>query len=275
MVVVIACGITYMIVTNNNKTETKEENNNNNNNEQNNNQEEQISLSEEELKQYLSYVPNELENMTSSVYKQKITTLNTVDKNLLRNIALIISSECLNKEENNCPFDTSVEIPIKIDLFPYYENNVATKYIPLNYLNEILHKVYNYKLVNVENTVNAENIINAGGMGYIYQDGYFILVGGGSTSVKHINLIENYEANNENLIIYEYATYFDPMENKLFDYYTEKETVIDDLLENITYEEKIIILKDYLKEHKDKFTLYKHTFKKNDTGYYWYSTEVA
>ena len=30
-----------------------------------------------------------------------------------------------------------------------------------------------------------------------------------------------------------------------------------------------------LKENKTNFTEYKHTFKKSDTGYYWYSTEVV
>ena len=32
---------------------------------------------------------------------------------------------------------------------------------------------------------------------------------------------------------------------------------------------------DYIYQNSDKLTLYKNTFKKNDTGYYWYSTEVV
>ena len=266
LVVVIACGITYMIATNNNKTETKEENNGQNNN-QEENKEETITLSESELEDYVSYVPNEL-------YKQQITNINTIDKSILRNTALIISSECLYEEETNCPFDTSEGIPIKIDLFPYYENNVATSYIPLTYLNELLHKMYNYELSNLENAKSIDDIFNAGGMAYIYQDGYFLMLGGGQTTGEHINLIESYETNDKNLIMYEYAAYYDSLENKLIDYYKETETDLGGWCGNTSGEERIQILSNYLNDHKDEFTLYKHTFKKNDSRYYWYSTEI-
>ena len=267
LLIIIAVGVTYIILNNKNEEEVIEPNDKEEDNNKEEENYEQVILNDEELEKYLSYVPNEL-------YKKQIANINTIDKNILRNTALIIASECLYEEKTNCPFDTSKEIPIKIDLFPYYENNIATSYIPLTYLNEVLHEMYNYELNVVENAKSIDDVFSAGGMAYIYQDGYFLLLGGGQTTGVHINLIESYKVNDENLIIYEYVAYYDSFENTLNDYYTNKETDLNGWCGNTSGEEKKELLDNYLNDHKDEFTLYKHTFKKNNTGYYWYSTEV-
>ena len=269
LIVVIACSVTYIIATNNNNTETNEEPNN----QEGNNSEESITLSESELEEYLSYVPIDTENyLNRNVYKASVN-LDSIDKTLLRDMGIIKISNCFDND--TCPFDTSNEILIKIDLFPYYENNVTTKYIPLTYLNELLHQMYNYELTNLENASSIEDSFDAGGMSYIYQDGYFLSLTGGSSGGEHISVLDNYEATEEELVIYEYAAYYDSFENKLIDYHTTVETDLGGWCGNTTYEEKMIILQNYLEEHKTEFTLYKHTFKKNDTGYYWYQTEIT
>lgn len=267
LIVVIACGITYVIVTNNNETETNEEPNNNEN-------KEQITLSKSELEKYLSYVPIDTESyLNRNVYNQASVNLETINKTLLRDMGIIRISSCFDND--NCSFDTNNEIPINIDLFPTYEIQVSTKNIPLIYLNELLQQMYNYELTDLKNALSIEDVFDAGGMSYIYQDGYFLLLAGGPSGGEHISVLDNYEANEEELVIYEYTAYYDSSENKLIDYYTESETDLDGWCGNTTDEEKIIVLHDYLEEYKNEFTLYKHTFKKNDTGYYWYSTEIA
>ena len=83
------------------------------------------------------------------------------------------------------------------------------------------------------------------------------------SSTTLINYIDKYEANNNELIIYEYYIYKDDTSNKVCDY-------LGNCLENSSS-----IDKNYLKQHKDDFTEYKHTFKKSGNSYYWYSTEVV
>ena len=267
LLIVIAVGITYIIMNNKNNEEITEPSNNDNNQEENN--DEQITLSESELQEYLSYVPIE-DGYVHDVYQNKYTNIQNIDKAILRNMALIKASDCLYKEYT-CPYNHEKEIEIEVNYDTYSETVVTNNYIPLEYINKLLHQMYNYEI----SALKEKTILNAGGMGYIYSNEYFIMIGGGWAATEHISVLDDYNANEEELVIYEYGAYYDSFENKLYDYYTEKETDLGNLSENTSYDDKMTMLHNYLKEHKTEFTLYKHTFKKNDTGYYWYSTEIA
>lgn len=277
-ILLLACAltgtITYILMDEKDKEpEIKDPASNNedkSNNNVENNKTETIKLSEKELAEYLTYIPQDSEYADRNVYKNTKITIETVDKTLLRDYILNISSNCL--ESNSCPFDISKSITITGN-FDFTELSQNTNsYIPLTYVNKQLTKMYNYELTNLKNATSIEDEFTAGGMGYIYQNGNFILTGGGSTGGSHISLLENYNATKEELVIYEYAALysseFNGEENKydINDYYNKYSVQVTG---------KNFNFKQYLKEHKDKFTKYKHTYKKNDTGYYWYSTEVA
>ena len=272
LLVVIAVGITYIVIDKKNNPSTTKENNKANENDNKNNEEEKITLSEEELEKYISYVPNDFNN--NSVYQKNNTNINSINKDLLRDMALIEASKCLDINKSTCPFDTSRELIINIDSLRE-EQPVATSYVPLTYVNELLSKMYNYELNNIKNATNIEDKFFAGGMGYIYQDEYFILIGGGTNWKEHISLIEKYETNNNELVIYEFAAYYNEFNNKIGNYFTNEESDFGGWCGNTSKEEKNDLLINYLKEHKNKYPKYKHTFKKNRMGYYWYSTEVV
>ncbi|MCM1052366.1 MAG: hypothetical protein NC483_00090 [Ruminococcus sp.] len=63
------------------------------------------------------------------------------------------------------------------------------------------------------------------------------------------------------------------MDLAIRDCYTKEETNITTICSNSV--DVDVCAKNYFKNHKTEFTKYKHVFKKNDTGYYWYSTEVV
>ena len=140
-------------------------------------------------------------------------------------------------------------------------------------LNPILSKMYDMDIDDFNLVNNYENDIAVwNGICFQYFDnGFSYRYCAGS--IDKISIIENYEANDNELIIEEYAVGLD-VGNNLTDFYTQKE--VEDLAyTQIPKGEEINRAEEYLEEHKDEFTLYKHTFKKNDTGYYWYSTEIA
>lgn len=252
LIVVIASGITYMIATND-KTETKEENNNPEENNQEEDNEEQITLSESELKEYLSYVPD------SYVSKSAYTTENREELNNL------ILGSVLFKISNYNPGEIS-----------------------LTEVDREIQKMYNMSLNDFDLQISDNYITGCSGMGYSYTGKEFIASDAGAPNYEKIGLIEDYELINDDLIIYElpatYWEYFDGEGYYLGDYTLLKNfdgaTMNFDLIKlGIAYDETNMdnareYAYEYLQAHKDEFTLYKHTFKKNDTGYYWYSTEV-
>ncbi|MBE6154984.1 MAG: hypothetical protein E7163_05415 [Firmicutes bacterium] len=256
---VLASTVTYIVM------DKKYDNHNNNEQNENNSNNEQISLSDEELHEYLSYIPTRnIKGM--SLYEKKYTNVKTISE-----VELIeqVLSNSLCWDNNSCPFDTSIkEMPI--DNFSY----PATVYFPLTYIKSELLKMYNYDLKSIKDGVSIKDSYDANGLGYIYQNGYFKCTGGGDNSGNHINYIEKYDISNESLIIYEYAAYYDYFRTENFyDYYTDYYHYIS-IEETKSYSSYLDYLANYLKNNKNDFTQYKHTFKNNDTGYYWYSTEV-
>lgn len=254
------------------KTEIKENENNKKEEKQ-----EEIKLTEEELKEYLNYIPQG-DILSYGAYGNKKSSVDTFDKNKLLGSALLYSySEGISKNLYSTKyFDTK-------KYFKFYgEEGFETEYITKDNLNSFLKKMYNITISDIN--INDGTKIDAFGLIFCYQDKEFYLCGsGGGTTAIHV--IENYQVNDQTLIIEEVNAwmvsngagifdinnrdkyyYFD--ENGYEDYRKQNGTTING---NATYE---FDFEKYIKDNKDKFTKYKHTFLKNDTGYYWYSTEV-
>ncbi len=286
LVGVISAGATYIIMKNNDKTDIKENENKPNIKEDNNTKEEieKITLTPKELEEYLSYIPLgdylNYENLTKGAYDLKSVNINTIDKNLL--ISLIIS-----KYGSEYNFNKNKEVKVNNDIMcevgGCYEENATTKnYYPLSYLNPKIKKIYNSEITNLKNAVKVSDSLNFRGMCYYYDTGNFIPCGGGENNRLIVNYIDEYNATKEELIIYEYAveclselnTETGEENNYILNMSTNTKTNVNSITNNINdndqYQEQI---KKYLKENKSKFTKYKHTFKKSNDGYYWYSTE--
>lgn len=106
--------------------------------------------------------------------------------------------------------------------------------------------------------------------------------GGGATE-KLLSYIDSYEATSETLTIYEYNVYYKAHLGStkddsvlIQDMYTKKEeNLLNRCASNEAYEDYEKCARNYFEGHKKEFTKYKHTFKKGNTGYYWFETEIA
>ena len=254
LLIIIAVGVTYIIMDNKNNEGVVEPNNNEeqeNNNDQT--KEEQITLSESELEEYLSYVPDSYVS---------ISAYTTENKEELNNLIL---GSVLFKISNYNPGEIS-----------------------LTEVDRELQKMYNMSLNDFDLQISDDYVTGYSGMGYSYTGKEFIATDAGAPNYEKISLIEDYELIDDDLIIYElpatYWEYFDGEGYYLGDYTLLKKfdgaTINFDLIKlEISYDEKNMddareYAYEYIQTHKDEFTLYKHSFKKNDTGYYWYSTGV-
>lgn len=290
LVVVLTCEISYLAIKN--QTATKESQNSNpkeppkeeltppkepDKPEKPNQSNENITLSSKELEKYLSYVPYYYQS--DNAYVPKLKNFDSLNEDFLKIVVLNTIQECLDDDEITCPFDHSTPRTIKAEL-KYYEGDKTSNYIPLTYVNKILKENYNIELTNLKNAKNdAEDAFQVDGMKFIYEDGYFLRLNGGGKwdTGNHMSILANYTATNEELIIYEYAASYQTSDeqlnnaNFLIDYRNNKK--ID--LTNTCSENDNNCALNTLKQHQNEYTKYKHTFKKNSTGYYWTKTEVA
>ncbi len=200
------------------------------------------TLSVDELNNYLSYVPNAYQY---NAYQKANSYLSNVD-----NIYLL--SMALGQISNKCG---------QVDFNAIEADNCLTKKINKSNITNILHEMYNTSFPSIKSYFADGGDIVAVYNSYCYSyDGEnFTLQACNTSNYHNLSKIKDYQILNNNLIIYEYAAYL----------ITEEENIIKD------YQTDLSLSNLDFNTNYEKFTLYKHTFKKNDTGYYWYSTEVA
>ncbi len=287
LLMVIASGATYIVMQSKNNVNETTKNNDKVNDEQDNNKDnkpdesskpEKITLKEEELEKYLGYIPNgdylgNDNKFTQGAYNSQNITIKTINKNLLLAKAISINSENYNFNVNK---DVLLNNSIMCETSGCIGDNAPTKnYYSLTYINSKLKAMYNYEFPSYKEITKYEDTLNIDGMCYYYSNGNFIMCGGGnSRNVTKASLLDNYEATNEELIVYEItAKFYEQTKDGgttslvLEDYYNSKKVEIK--------ENDASKANEYLEQNKQEFTKYKHTFKKNSTGYYWYSTEVV
>ena len=248
LLIIIAVGVTYIIMDNQDKEEVVEPSNNeeqgNNNDTNQTDQEEQITLTEEELIEYLSYVPINAE-------KELFTTpVNNMPNQILLGRLLYNMSDSIGEGEV-----------------------VATS----EEANQKMLEMYNQELDNYENSHDEEgNWLNYsamfGGFCYTLEDNRFNL-NYCASGIDFIEIVDDYEANEEELIIYSYVVYYNGLygSDEIEDIYSGNTVNIELPSDGYQTEDNV---KEYVNSHKNEFTRLKNTYKKNDTGYYWYSTGV-
>jgi len=263
LVGIVSAGATYLImdkkeenkITENNKQNT--EDNNQNNLENNDENKEQIKLSEKELEEYLTYIPVQITKQVNddyrfeTIYSKKKTTIKDLKNNDLLSQVLFTLSDGVEEEEIIASDETA---------------------------KRKMQQMYNISLASYKNTYDEEgNFVEYaamhGGYGYSYNNGTFSLnfIGSG---YEETTLMDSYKATDEELVIYSYFVTFDSMYNndEIKDCYKNETIKIPLPSDGYNTEENV---EKYIKENKNKFTKYKNTFKKNNEGYYWFSTEVV
>ncbi len=250
-------------------------------------EEEIVSLTDAELNTYLSYIPYGDTNTQTVPYYNRNITIDEVDATLLVNMALNGNHEFVKcSDESTC---LPQEIVSK-HYVPYGNcHNDGTcdpkgyDFYPLDKVNTSLKKMYNidFKDLKIEENTTFEY---TGNEIMYYHNGFLSRQTTGST--KHIvHTIDKYEVNDNTLIIYDYpvtgADSYDYQDNYV--YYEIRDFQNGLVIEyknidpentaysNAAHDQKI---QSYIFQHKDDFTLFKYTFKKNNDNYYWYSSEV-
>lgn len=228
--------------------------------------EQKVIISDNKLKEYLNYIPNDYIESSQSVYVNPTNVID-IDKSIL--LGKVLNDKFINCVENRtCETKKSDYLGLYnysgVDGGPSDIAVISKKEIDSEFL-----KRYNNHIPTINESTS--NYIATYYNCYWYTKDYFIETDCvGSGFYEHLSVIENYETKNNELIIYEYAALAEEFE------YSEKYNIITyDKLKEIKLNNPIEETKEYFNNHKQEFTKYKHTFKKNETGYYWYSTEVA
>ena len=259
LLIIISSGVTYYVVSNksNNNDSNIENNNNGTNKDNDTKKEEKITLSDNELSEYLSYTLDLADIISSDTTTANI---NTTDKIYILGNALAQINEN-EYEEKKEKYEASYDYQ-----YSDINGNSTYYYISETKIEPLLKKMYNLELKDFNLKEDHSNYVGAfdGTCYYYFKQGFS--PSGCAGSIEKLSKIDSYEANNEELIIYEYAAGLDAG-NQIFDYYTHK------TIDMNKYDEEAA--REYFKKHYTEFNKYKHTYKKNDTGYYWYQTEMV
>ena len=265
---VIASGTTYIVMQSKNTVNETTKNNDKVNDEQDNTNDnktkedltpEKITLKEEELKKYLSYVP----------YRESLTEKDDNINAYLNNLKLTdLSDKYLTEYALKLANYKSFE---NFDLSSDFIVKVSTKEIK-----NILKKAYNKEIESFKTgrNSNGQEYYQINCMGFVYKDDSFYgRYGCGGLKTK-IEVIGDYKIEDNDLIIYEYVGIFDDIIGDIYNIKNDKNITNISKNSEEDYDVYTARATAYVQEHKTEFPKYKHTFKKNDTGYYWYSTEA-
>lgn len=258
LILVVALVLMYMYYNKDSKNEVSVNNTNSIKSIEENNKKE-LSVTSSTVKEVYNYIPAISENAYAdeaeafpNAYQKKMITVDDLNSKLL-----------LAKAYDNLEKD-----------------NVATEYrLEAKKVTEQALKMYNKEIEPIT--------FSYGAIGLQYKDGTYEFSNGGYSSIAMENIYnieEAYEENDELYIIDNYImvvikdgdiqsgdettslSIYDSSDSKKV---LEKETINRD--ETFDYEKFV----DYINEkYSSKAKKYKHTFKKNDDGeYYWYSSE--
>ncbi|MBE5821766.1 MAG: hypothetical protein E7311_04165 [Clostridiales bacterium] len=265
VVAIVICGITFgvFIFVNKEKFIVKEKEIVDNNNEIIDNKKENI-LSNEEIEEYLSYVPlmDEFDRYSygynKDAYSKEKTIITELDERLLMKEAFRLS-EGVDGE------------PVYLN-FSEKEPVEADGYVLVEEFNKTIKNLYN-----VDN-VSTNKFVICGGSVQVDKSGkyYVSLYGAGGWKMQKESKVIDYEIINDMLIIYEKAGFVIVDDCGIGDLLIMKTT--DNTNPFKRYTEDSSMSPDealnYVKENFNEFNTFKHTFKSNGDGYYWYSTEI-
>lgn len=236
-----------------NKEEVKNESHENNNIDEDTIKEDKLSY--EEIKKYLSYVPIGVGE--KDAYSEKQVDINTVAKDA------VLRTVLYNSDLKVTSCDKVAEC--------YNERNILKEDF-----NNKLFEMYNIKIDQFKSEYDNKF------KGYLYEDslialkdGYYFELGHGNGKDKSATNKVSYELNGTDLIIKEQIALISSSECT-FSIMDGSEVIKTYECGDAGYDEASADKEQYIKDNFSDFNTYKHTFKLNDSGkYYWYSTEVV
>ncbi|MDE5539165.1 MAG: hypothetical protein K2J20_01615 [Bacilli bacterium] len=292
LLIVIAIGATYIVTMNNNQplvnnsntnnknsndNKDEEQNNtiNDNNNQNSNNdskEDDSIKLSDNEIKKYLNYVPYLKATPVDTVYKDAYSgthnQINTINKTILLYEAYYNTKEYRFSNWDDAPLIKNIEIE---------KGRHADGYYRVEDINSYLNKVFNISASVVPNEIKVPSRI------LFLQDDYYMAVGvaGAERYYKYTGSYD-YSIENDSLIIYEDALFYfvdyssiETPDNVTYKIYKNTDDMHNEVNAIGSFEYIYESEVDLSKYTDKELTKFKHVFKKNDSGYYWYSTEVV
>ncbi len=228
-------------------------------------------LTPEEIIDLITYIPFSYfnwDNYYNAYHGEKVTSEDIQP--------MILSTIFIDKVINGYNNENIENIEIKnmID-----ENNIENEVFLNTDINNYLMRRYNLNLNLIKDVSDKINIINLG-------DKYtaFSSINAGKLTYALKDLIvvnDNYITSTE-AIISEKVLFYNIKNDKYYVYkntnFTDDSNIVK-IYDNIDENGKVLENKDIDEKIKEDFKEYKgefiHTFKKNDTGYYWYSTEFV
>ena len=234
---------------------------------------------------YLSYVPiiktsdvynhawgfndHDVIDYVDAYSKDKVT-IDDIDEVLMLQMAIERTTKAPDSEKFESDFgicgigENGEQLSCTIS--EYYKADDVLSNVRLLYNKEVTPKDFSYK----------------GGLVY-YRDGYFAIgYGSGNNPVEKVSNLEKSEIVGDDLILYERAIFIYELATKFENaievtYKTNYDN--DDILvttDSISDTESVNEAKDAAYANIENSNLFKHTFKKNAKGeYYWYSTEIV
>ena len=245
------------------------------------------SFTEEEIEKYLSYVPFENDSKVMScawnqetdcdstinyldAYSKDKVTINDIADELLLRMAIfktkdVSSTDSFASNFDICGIDTTCELD------GYYKGEEVK-----NKITEMYNK-----------SVELKDFSVGGGVAY-YKKGYLVTgYGAGNYPPSKINKVISYEIQDNDLIILEQAIFIYETTVKTADIEITKTTNYknEDILKSYNYVTCSTtnscntiseIAEQYAKDNLNNSNKFKHTFKVNSNGtYYWYSSEIV
>ncbi len=237
------------------------------------------TITQSELETYLSYIPFGAKDHSTLPYYNSVSTVIEIKKNLLINTAMEGMPEfkpCENPENCLPEAVTNASFTTKTYCYGGVCNIIGYDYYPLAKVDANLQKMYNINFTTTE-VKEYDTWEKAGNLIMYYNNGFLIKeVSSWDDYVIHI--IDRYEEKDTKLIIYEYAINGCYTCNTPKDFQNNRVISREDINPNNTamsIADINIAVSNYVKKHKEDFTLFKHTFNQNGDGYSWYSSEVV
>ena len=245
-------------------------------------EEEKIVLSDQEIKKYLSYVPfdngtveicanpfDDCPHYYDDAYSGNKETIDKINKEILLFSAYVNVPEYKFKDGEERPVHDAKYVGsegVKVtDFDKVFKKSDVEKYIK---------DAYNVSMSELPTRLSVP-----AGILYLSSDGeyYITSYGRGAIYYKKDSKNVNYQINNGDLTITEEVVFIYDNAPLELTYKVYANTLN---LHNSQNELINITSRGFNKNYDDilsnlKYTKFKHTFKKNDSGYYWYSTEVV
>ena len=216
---------------------------------------EDLDVNSELVKKLYNYIPAFNENrIQNNAYQTKKVTKETLDNKVL--LAYAFKNLKLSESDKT----TVVENGEKIE--GWYTFNAEK-------LHEKEKEMYG-------NAISDESFEIGYGQGCTYSNGKYSFSSGGGSDEWMVNVRTITKANKENDMLYIEDKYIvsKEKENKLALYTASDSNEKLVVMDGSNYTDDDTLIKEIQSKYENKMTTYKHTFKKNSDGsYYWYSTE--